>query len=49
MNDGESRLIDVQWLTDHLQTLGCSEMRRETYLEEVKNLTIKTSPNWAVE
>ena len=49
MNDGESRLIDVQWLTDHLQTLGCSEKRRETYLEEVKNLTIKTSPNWAVE
>ena len=26
------RLIDVQWQTDHLATLGVSEMSREDYL-----------------
>ena len=25
-------LIDVQWLTDHLATLGCTEMTRDDYL-----------------
>ncbi|MGE4566881.1 MAG: leucyl/phenylalanyl-tRNA--protein transferase, partial [Acidimicrobiales bacterium] len=25
-------LIDVQWLTDHLATLGCTEMARDDYL-----------------
>lgn len=29
----EGTLIDVQWRTDHLATLGVSEVPRETYLE----------------
>ena len=49
MDDGGSRLIDVQWLTDHLQTLGCSEIERELYLEEIKKLTVEISPNWDAE
>ena len=46
MNDGEERLIDVQWLTDHLRALGCSEMERKQYLRKVSELTLLESPKW---
>ncbi len=46
MNDSEERLIDVQWLTDHLRALGCSEMEREKYLKKVSELTLAEGPKW---
>jgi leucyl/phenylalanyl-tRNA--protein transferase len=30
--DGEGRLIDVQWLTPHMATLGAEELPRDEYL-----------------
>lgn len=39
MQDGESpRLIDVQWQTDHLATLGVTTMPRERYRAELPAL-----------
>lgn len=32
LSDGEDRLIDTQWKTPHLATLGVSEIDRATYL-----------------
>jgi leucyl/phenylalanyl-tRNA--protein transferase len=35
--DGEPRrLLDVQWATEHLQTLGAVEVRRRDYLERLR-------------
>ena len=31
--DGTERLLDVQWVTDHLASLGAVEVRRDRYLE----------------
>jgi leucyl/phenylalanyl-tRNA--protein transferase len=36
LSDGEDRLLDVQWRTDHLATLGVVEIPRATYLEKVR-------------
>ena len=36
LSDGEERLLDVQWRTDHLATLGVVEIPRSTYLEKVR-------------
>lgn len=33
LNDGEHRLIDVQWKTDHLASLGVVEWSRSRYLD----------------
>jgi leucyl/phenylalanyl-tRNA--protein transferase len=30
---GSGRLLDVQWATDHLVTLGAVEIRRDAYLD----------------
>ena len=46
MNDGGSRVIDVQWLTSHLRAMGCSEIEREKYLKKVNELTLVEEPNW---
>jgi leucyl/phenylalanyl-tRNA--protein transferase len=32
LDDGEDRLVDTQWLTSHLASLGVSEVSREEYL-----------------
>jgi leucyl/phenylalanyl-tRNA--protein transferase len=34
-NDGAGRLVDVQWATAHLMTLGVTEIARATYLEKL--------------
>ncbi len=31
------RLIDVQWLTDHLATMGCTAVSRQVYVERLAN------------
>lgn len=36
--DGEDRLLDVQWVTDHLSSLGAVEVPRGEYLRRVKAL-----------
>lgn len=35
MRDGAPRLLDVQWRTDHLASLGVSEIPRRTYLDRL--------------
>lgn len=35
LNDGQPRLLDVQWATDHLQSLGVVETSRPEYLEKL--------------
>lgn len=37
------RLFDVQWQTDHLTTLGVTQISREEYLEELA-LVLRTKP-----
>jgi leucyl/phenylalanyl-tRNA--protein transferase len=36
--DGEPRLIDVQWSTPHLVSLGVTEVRRSAYVEQLPAL-----------
>lgn len=38
LDDGVDRLIDVQWRTDHLATLGVEEWTRARYLEALPHL-----------
>lgn len=33
LNDGQPRILDVQWRTDHLATLGVISIRRADYLD----------------
>lgn len=40
---GERRLIDVQWRTEHLATLGVVEMPRSAYLRRVQDLVSDAS------
>ncbi|MEM8747606.1 MAG: leucyl/phenylalanyl-tRNA--protein transferase [Actinomycetota bacterium] len=44
--DDHPRLIDVQWRTDHLATLGVAEIRRSNYLERLR--TVLRSPDSAL-
>lgn len=36
LSDGQPRLIDTQWLTPHLATLGVTEIPRSTYLARLR-------------
>ena len=38
LRDGEHRLVDVQWRTDHLASLGVQEWRRADYLAALPRL-----------
>jgi leucyl/phenylalanyl-tRNA--protein transferase len=44
LRDGAERLIDVQWRTDHLASLGIQEWARPDYLEALPTL-LATSPS----
>ena len=33
LNDGRGRIIDTQWMTDHLKSLGAQEMSRSDYVD----------------
>ena len=37
---GEQRLVDVQWLTEHLASLGCEELARADYLAALPGLLV---------
>jgi len=41
------RLLDVQWATPHLQTLGVVEMPRPRYLERLERALELPDPDWA--
>ncbi len=43
------RMIDVQWQTDHLATLGVIEIDREEYLSAVDETLGLPAPDWAAE
>lgn len=38
LRDGENRLIDVQWRTDHLASLGVQEWSRRAYLDALPGI-----------
>jgi Leu/Phe-tRNA-protein transferase len=38
LDDGLDRLIDTQWLTPHLASLGVSEVPREEYLRLMQSV-----------
>jgi leucyl/phenylalanyl-tRNA--protein transferase len=43
----EGRLLDVQWVTPHLATLGAVELPRSAYLERLKRaLRLPPPPRW---
>lgn len=41
------RLLDVQWKTTHLETLGVVEMPRPTYLARVRQALRLPGPDWS--
>ena len=43
--DDHPRLIDVQWRTDHLASLGVTEISRSRYLERLHTCLLYTSPS----
>jgi len=49
LRDGRPRLIDVQWPTDHLASLGCRALPRVDYLERVSTLTSNESAPFPAE
>jgi leucyl/phenylalanyl-tRNA--protein transferase len=52
LNDGTGRLIDSQWATEHLESLGVSTILRSAYLALLPDLISKPArfgPNLAAE
>lgn len=44
LGPGSSTLIDVQWLTDHLSSLGASSCSRDEYGERLGKAMVATTP-----
>jgi leucyl/phenylalanyl-tRNA--protein transferase len=44
--DGVPRLIDVQWSTPHLATLGATEISRMAYLDRLAGVIDRPAPAW---
>ena len=44
--DGHHRLLDVQWQTPHLESLGVIEMPREEYLSRLEEALALPPPRW---
>lgn len=48
--DGVSeRMVDVQWRTDHLGTLGAIEIDRDEYLAALDETLVLPAPDWTAE
>ena len=45
--DGEQRLIDVQWQTEHLARLGVIEVGADEYLRRLEAALTLPDPDWA--
>ncbi|OYO10985.1 leucyl/phenylalanyl-tRNA--protein transferase [Enemella evansiae] len=46
--DGLPRLLDVQWLTPHLASLGAVELSRRDYLSRLRKVLDQPPPAWPV-
>jgi leucyl/phenylalanyl-tRNA--protein transferase len=46
LDDGEDRLVDTQWLTPHLASLGVRELARADYLALLPRLLRRPLPRW---
>ncbi|MGC4113046.1 MAG: leucyl/phenylalanyl-tRNA--protein transferase [Nocardioides sp.] len=46
LDDGLDRLVDTQWCTPHLATLGVGEMPREEYVALLPRLLQTPQPTW---
>ena len=46
LDDGEERLVDTQWQTPHLASLGVTEMARKDYLRLLPRLLQVPLPPW---
>lgn len=44
--DGQDRLLDVQWRTDHLASLGVITMPRVRYLHRLADALTLPAPIW---
>lgn len=44
LDDGQERLIDTQWLTPHLASLGVTEIDRAVYLKRLPHLLAQPLP-----
>ena len=42
----EGGLIDVQWSSPHLASLGVTEISRADFLERIDELTVQPPPEW---
>jgi leucyl/phenylalanyl-tRNA---protein transferase len=45
LRDGANRLLDVQWLTPHLASLGAHEIDRTDYLKRLENALAEPLPD----
>ena len=46
LDDGEDRLVDTQWLTPHLASLGVRELARADYLALLPRILGRPLPRW---
>jgi leucyl/phenylalanyl-tRNA--protein transferase len=46
LDDGRDRLVDTQWQTPHLASLGVSELSREQYLSALPRLLATPQPDF---
>jgi leucyl/phenylalanyl-tRNA--protein transferase len=46
LDDGHDRLVDTQWQTSHLASLGVGEMPRDEYLAELGRLLATPQPHF---
>jgi leucyl/phenylalanyl-tRNA--protein transferase len=46
LDDGCDRMVDTQWLTPHLASLGVAEVSREEYLACLPGLLQTTQPDF---
>jgi leucyl/phenylalanyl-tRNA--protein transferase len=42
-------MVDVQWRTDHLGTLGAIEIDRDEYLAALDETLVLPAPDWTAE
>jgi leucyl/phenylalanyl-tRNA--protein transferase len=46
LDDGEDRLVDTQWLTPHMASLGVRDLARADYLALLPGLLGRPLPHW---
>jgi leucyl/phenylalanyl-tRNA--protein transferase len=46
LRTGGASLLDVQWVTPHLRSLGAVEVPRSTYLERLAEAVLKPPSDW---